>query len=53
MPNFRQNFISASHLFQDGYIVNFRTNVTISKDGNFICQGKRHNNLYYLHPNSC
>lgn len=52
VPNFQQNLISVSQLFRDGYTFKFHVDVTVTYNGNF-CDGTCHNNLYYVHLNSC
>ena len=52
VPDMRKNLISVSRLFEFNYSVTFHSGVDISRDGNIICSGRMHDNLFYIYPDT-
>ncbi|GFQ00030.1 retrovirus-related pol polyprotein from transposon tnt 1-94 [Phtheirospermum japonicum] len=50
VPGFRQNLISVSKLFMDGYSVSFDDKVVVFSGKRFICSGTLNGKLYILKP---
>ena len=45
-----KNLISVSRLMEFNYSVSFHSGVDISRNGNIICSGRIHDNLFYINP---
>src|SRR5579862_6779626 len=52
VPDMRKNLISVSRLIEFNYSVSFHSDVDISRDGNIICSGRMHDNLFYIYPDA-
>lgn len=50
VPSLRRNLISVSSLVNQGYSVNFNTEVVIKRNGSFICSSNVINDLNLLTP---
>ena len=46
VPDMRKNLISVFRLIEFNYLVSFHSGVDISRDGNIICSGRTHDNLF-------
>ena len=46
----KKNLVSVSQLVQDGFCAYFHSGIDISRNGNIVCSGYMHDNLFYLKP---